>query len=70
MDAKWKRQWCSRLHFRLPSFIGVESKQAQTNSKNLIRQIRDELVDLKKNGDLRKHDIDILKKQQESKIAI
>ena len=33
-------------------------------------QIRDELADLKKNGDLRQNDIDILKKQQESKIAI
>jgi archaellum component FlaC len=32
--------------------------------------IRDELADLKKNGDLRQHDTDILKKQQESKIAI
>jgi archaellum component FlaC len=33
-------------------------------------QIRDELADLKKNGDLRQNDIDIVKKQQESKIAI
>jgi hypothetical protein len=33
-------------------------------------QIRDELADRKKNGDLRQNDIDILKKQQESKIAI
>ena len=33
-------------------------------------QIRDELANLKKNGDLRQNDIDILKKQQESKIAI
>ena len=33
-------------------------------------QIWDELADLKKNGDLRQHDIDILKKQQESKIVI
>ena len=33
-------------------------------------QIRDELADLKKNGDLRQNDINILKKQQESKIAI
>lgn len=32
--------------------------------------IRDELAVLKKNGDLRQNDIDILKKQQESKIAI
>ena len=33
-------------------------------------QIRDELVHLKTNGNLRQPDIDILKKQQESKIAI
>ena len=33
-------------------------------------QFPDELADLKKNGDLRQNDIDILKKQQESKIAI
>jgi len=33
-------------------------------------QIRDELADLKKNGDIRQNDIDILKKQQESKIII
>ena len=38
--------------------------------KDQFRQFPDELADLKKNGDLRQNDIDILKKQQESKIAI
>ena len=33
-------------------------------------QIRNELADLKKNGHLRQNDIDILKKQQESKNII
>jgi hypothetical protein len=36
----------------------------------MVVQFPDELADLKKNGDLRQNDIDILKKQQESKIAI
>ena len=59
--------------FWTPTSLGSKVDKLKDQFHELDKtqsQIRDELVDLKKNGDLRQNDIDIPKKQHESKIAI